>query len=87
MPGSLAQANGGSPVDLSEIADKLDRDEKLTVTYRFPVSTNGDTQFETRTGRLLDVAAEAKLLYVSYEGQVIWIKDNEVISLTPEEGA
>ncbi len=74
-------------LDLSEIAEKLDKDEKIKITYRFPVrSADGQVTYETRSGRLLDVAEEAKLLYVSYQGQVIWIKQEEAIDVCKDDG-
>jgi len=72
--------------DLVEVAARLDADEKLAVTYRFPVnSANGQGEYETRQGALLDVAEEAKLLYVSYNDQIFWIKQDEVVSITPRD--
>lgn len=69
-------------IDFSDIAAKLDADEKMDLTYRFPVrSANGNVEYETRTGRLLDVAEDAKLLYVSYRGDVIWVKEEEAIEV------
>lgn len=71
-------------VDFSDITAKLDADEKLDLTYRFPVrSADGSVEYETRTGRLLDVAGDARLLYVSYNGDVIWVKEDEVIEIVP----
>ena len=72
-------------VDLSDIAARIDADEKLKLTYRFPVSSgSGSVKYETRTARLLDVAEESDLLYVRHEGEVIWIKVDEVLELLPE---
>jgi hypothetical protein len=74
-------------IDLSNIAARLDADEKLMLTYRFPVrSADGDVIFEKRRGRLLDVAEEAGLLYVSQEGEVIWIKIEEVVEVNRADG-
>jgi hypothetical protein len=76
----------GVLIDLSGVAARLDADEKFKLTYRFPVrSANGQVDYETREGRLLDVAEEAKLLYVSYEGDVIWVKVEEAIELVSEK--
>lgn len=73
-------------VDLSKIAAKLDNDEKLTVTYRLPVSSaDGKVEYQTLQGKLLDVAEDAKLLYVSHNGEVIWVKADEVVSIAPTE--
>jgi len=72
-------------VDLSDVAARLDADEKMRLTYRFPVrSADGHVDYETRTGRLLDIAEEAKLLYVSHEGEVIWVKLEEALDVTPD---
>lgn len=71
-------------VDLSDIAARLDRDEKLTLKYRVPVrSADGEVEYEVRAGRLLDVAETAQILYVSHEGQVIWVKLEEAIEVQP----
>lgn len=73
-------------VDLSEVAARLDADEKLKLRYRFPVSSaNGDVQYESREGKLLDVAEEARLLYVSHKGEVIWIKLEEVLGISEDD--
>jgi hypothetical protein len=73
-------------VDLTEVAAKLDADEKLTVTYRFPVSSsNGEVEYQTRHGKLLDIAEEAQRLYVSHNSDVIWVNADEVISVAESE--
>lgn len=72
-------------VDISDVAARLDADEKLKLTYRFPVSdADGRVDYETREGQLLDVAQDANLLYVSHRGNVIWVKVDEAISVTPD---
>ncbi len=69
-------------VDLNDIAARLEADEKLRLKYRFPVSSaEGTVDYETREGRLLDVAEDAKLLYVSHRGEVLWIKLEEAIEV------
>ena len=71
-------------MDLSDIAARLDSDEKLNIKYRFPIRTaEGLVDFETRVGKLLDVAEDAKLLYVSHKDDVIWVKADEVIDVAP----
>jgi hypothetical protein len=73
-------------MNLSEVAARLDADEKLSVTYRFPVSTNnGHVEYQVREGKLLDVAEESKRLYVTLNGDVIWIKAEEVVSISTRE--
>ncbi|MCE5314946.1 MAG: hypothetical protein ABFD49_10580 [Armatimonadota bacterium] len=75
-------------VDISDIAARLDADEKLKLTYRFPVrSASGQVEYETRDGKLLDVAEEASILYVSHNGDVIWVKPEEVVALTADDDA
>lgn len=72
-------------LNLSEIAARLDADEKLKLKYRFPVSTgNGNVRYEIRTAKLLDVAVESNVLYVSHENEVIWIKLEEAIEVTED---
>jgi hypothetical protein len=73
-------------IDISEIAARLDADEKFTLTYRFPVSAkDGQVEYETRRGRLLDIAEDAKLFYVSHDGDVIWVKVEEAVELVSEK--
>ena len=74
-------------VDLAEVAERLDADEKLKVAYRFPVSNaDGQVDYETCEGRLLDVSQEANLLYVTHKGDVIWVKLEEVVELRSDNG-
>ncbi len=70
-------------INLSEVAAKLDADEALTLTYRFPIETaDGGLTYETRKAKLLDVAEEAGLLYVSQGGKIIWVKIEEAVEIT-----
>lgn len=72
-------------IDLSDIAARLDADEKLKLTYRFPVSSGtGAVSYETRTAKLLDVAEESSLLYVRHEGEIIWVKMEEALEVLPD---
>ena len=72
-------------IDLSDIAARLDADEKLKLTYRFPVSSGGGSfSYEIRTAPLLDVAPESNLLYVRYEGEVVWVNVEEALEVSPE---
>ncbi len=74
-------------VNLSDVNARLDADENLELKYRFPVrSANGEVEYETRKGKLLDVAEEASLLYVSHEGEILWIKVEEAVEITPASG-
>lgn len=69
-------------VDLFDIAARLEAEEKLRLRYRFPVSSaDGQVSYETREGKLLDVAEDAKLFYVSHRGEVLWVKMEEVIDV------
>lgn len=69
-------------LDISNIAERLDSDEKLELTYRLPVKTpGGRTEFDMRTGRILDVAEEAKLFYVESDNGVIWVKLEEAVEI------
>ena len=73
-------------VDLSKVAARLEADEELKLVYRFPVSSaDGQVEHEVREGKLLDVAEEAKLLYVSHNGDVIWVKVDEVVSVEKQD--
>lgn len=72
-------------MDLANVAAMLDADERLKLTYRFPVSSgNGSVNYEVRTAKLLDVAIESNLLYVNHEDEVIWIKLDEAIEVQAE---
>jgi hypothetical protein len=72
-------------VNLDRIAERLDSDERFRLKYRFPVrAADGQVDFEVREGKLLDVAEEAKLLYVSHKGEVIWVKLEEAIEIVAD---
>ena len=72
-------------IDLYDIAARLETDGKLRLRYRFPVSSaDGAVNYETREGRILDVAEDAKLLYVSHRGEVLWVKLEEAIEVIAE---
>jgi hypothetical protein len=72
-------------VDLVKVAARLEAEEKFTVKYRFLVRpADGEVTHEVRQGKLLDVAEDAGLLYISYQGEVIWIKQEEVMELMPD---
>ncbi|MEN6584168.1 MAG: hypothetical protein ABFD54_17110 [Armatimonadota bacterium] len=72
-------------VDISDVAARLDADEKLKLTYRFPVSNaDGRVDYETREGRLLDISQDANLLYVAHSDAVIWVRLEEAISVSPD---
>ena len=72
-------------VDLFRIAERLDSDEKLRLKYRFPVrAADGQVDYEVREGKLLDVSEEAKMLYVLHNGEVIWVKLEEVIDIVAD---
>lgn len=72
-------------MDLYDLAARLDSDERLKLTYRFPVNSgSGTVKYEVRTAKLLDVAAESDLLYVNHDDEVIWIKVDEAIDVQSE---
>lgn len=72
-------------IDLSDVATRLDADERLRLTYRFPVSSgNGTVKYEVCTAKLLDVAVESNLLYVNHDDEVIWIKLEEAVEVVCE---
>lgn len=73
-------------MDLISIASRLDADEKFRLTYKFPVrSADGKVEYETRVGKLLDIAEDTNVLYVAHAGEVIWVKADEAIEITPED--
>ena len=72
-------------IDLFDLAARLEADGKLRLKYRFPVSSaQGEVGYETREGKLLDVAEDAKLLYVSHRGEVLWVKLEEAIEVVED---
>ncbi|MGQ9456233.1 MAG: hypothetical protein ACUVRS_01135 [Armatimonadota bacterium] len=72
-------------IDLRNIAARLDAEEKLRLRYRFPVSSpEGGIRYEEREDRLLDVAEDACILYVSHAGEVLWVKLEEAIEVIPD---
>lgn len=75
-------------ISLYDVAARLEADERLKLKYRFPVrSADGSISYEVREGKLLDVAEESSLLYVSHKGEVIWVKQDEVIEVAPNGDA
>lgn len=73
-------------IDVSDIAFRLDAEEKLKLTYRFPVRTaDGQLDHQVREGKILDVSEEADLLYVSHNKEVIWVKPEEVVDVAPDD--
>jgi len=45
---------------------------------------DGSIEMETREGRILDVAEDAKLIYVAQGDQVIWVKLEEAVEVLGE---
>lgn len=82
-----SQVKGG-PMDLETIAQRLDANEKLKVKYRLPVKdASGETTWQVRVDKLLDVDVERSMLYVAFEGNsVIWVKKEEAIEVSPDDG-
>ncbi|MCX6344238.1 MAG: hypothetical protein NT018_04095 [Armatimonadetes bacterium] len=71
-------------LDIYDIAARLENDEHLEITYEVAVrSRDGQIVQETRQSRLLDVAEESGLYYVSHKGHIIWVKANEVLKINP----
>jgi hypothetical protein len=72
-------------VDLANIAARLDADEKFRVKYQFPVrSADGQVTHEVREGSLMDVAEHTGTIWVSCEGQPIWVKNDEILEIIPD---
>jgi len=71
-------------LDLYDIAARLEAEESFILRYRFPVGKKDESvETEIREGKLLDVAEETGRLYVSYQGEVIWVRLDEVVELLP----
>ncbi len=68
-------------IDLTEIAARLDRDEKLMLKYRMPVGDEGRMQWVVRIDRLLDVAEDCGILYVERAGEPAWIAVDEALEV------
>ena len=76
-------------MDLFEIAERLDADEKLKLKYRWIVkSGDGPPHRETvRFDKLLDVEPERGSLFVSFgDGDVIWVSAQEALEVMPDDG-
>ncbi len=76
-------------MDLESISQRLDVNESLKVKYRLPVrAEDGTTTWQIRIDKLLDVDVDRKMLYVAYQGDsVIWVKFDETIEITEDDGA
>ncbi|MFQ3548234.1 MAG: hypothetical protein SNJ70_00610 [Armatimonadota bacterium] len=73
-------------IDLKKIATKLEDEEKLILKYKFPITdAKGNVVIEEREDRLLDVAEDAGILYVSHKNEVLWVKLDEVIEVIEEK--
>jgi hypothetical protein len=73
-------------LDLYDIAARLEAEESFALRYRFPVAKrDGSSDIEIREGKLLDVAEETGRLYVSHQGEVIWVRLEEVVELLPAD--
>ncbi len=69
-------------IDLFDIANRLEADEKFLLKYKFPVKrVDGKVDYDIRDGQVLDVAEESGRIYVSYNGEVIWVKLDEAIEI------
>ena len=75
-------------VDLAELAERLDAEERLKVRYKFPKrSPHGDgVTWCERVGKLLDVEEEGRLLFIAQDNSVVWIKTDEAIEILPDDG-
>lgn len=72
----------GELINLSDIALRLDADEEFTVVYKVPIqAADGSVAHETRSSKLLDVDEASDKLYVTHNGDVIWIFKDEVVEL------
>ncbi|MDO8586883.1 MAG: hypothetical protein Q7T82_07560 [Armatimonadota bacterium] len=76
-------------MDLVNIAERLDADEKLKLKYRcFVKSGYGQPHRETvRFDKLLDVEPERGVLFVSFDDRdVIWVHIQEALEILPDDG-
>lgn len=71
-------------INISDIAARLDAEEKLILTYRVQsAASSEDGGYDVRKSVLLDVSEEAKLFYVKENDEIIWVKVEEAISVNP----
>jgi hypothetical protein len=74
-------------MDLVEIAERLDAEEKLKLKYRCFVKKKKVSTEVVRVDRLLDVEPEQGVLFVSFDDRdVIWIKVQEAIEVMSDDG-
>lgn len=75
-------------MDLVEIAERLDAEEKLKLKYRCVVKKKKNESAEVvRIDRLLDVEPEQGVLFVSFaDRDVIWIRVQEALEVMPDDG-
>ncbi len=75
---------GDEMIDLVDISARLDGEEELTLAYKFPVrNEDGTIDYKAYEGKLLDVDEKAGRLFVSHDGEVVWVTANEVIEIKP----
>jgi len=76
-------------MDLVDVAQRLDAEEKLKLKYRYLVRHGaiGEHTEVVREDRLLDVEPEKDVFFVSFDDRdVIWIKADEAIDVLPDDG-
>lgn len=76
-------------MNLVEIAERLDQEEKLKLKYKCLVKTgSGSTSAQVvRIDKLLDVEPDSGMLFVSFcDRDVIWVRVDEAIEAMTDDG-
>lgn len=75
-------------MDIGQVSQRLDANEKLKVKYRLPSrAEDGSVTWTVRADKLLDIDLERRMLYVSFEGNsVIWVKADEALEVSTDDG-
>ena len=77
-------------MNIASVERRLEAGEKLKIKYKYPIEageTVSRSQCGMRSDKLLDVSTELQRLYVNFRGMIpIWLKVDEVIEITPDDG-
>ena len=72
-------------MDYAELDEKIEKGEKLRVTYKYPAwHADWGTEYRTRTDRLLAVEPSNGRVFVQFNDEFpVWIERDEVLAIEP----
>jgi len=72
-------------MDYAELDEKIEKGEKLRVTYKYPAwHSDQGTEYRTRTDLLLAVEPSNGRVFVHFRDEFpVWIEADEVLDIEP----